>query len=153
MRTDQGGKLGSCIAFKEILTHDDLHVSLELIGADISAQNDRCENPNRIYGQMMRFMLHSAGIGPANWSYALIYAAYLKNCLPHATIKISPFESFTGNKPNLHRIRVFGCHSYVKKPGKRNAKLNNHSYTGRSFDITTTSKIASSLMIYQARLK
>ena len=65
VRTDQGGELGSCTAFKELLATDDLQFSLELTGADASAQNGRCENPNRVYGQMMRCMLHSAGLGPA----------------------------------------------------------------------------------------
>ena len=78
VRTDQGGELEGSIAFKQLLAHDDLQFSLELTGADASAQNGRCENPNRIYGQMMRCMIHSAGLGPAYWSYALIYAAYIK---------------------------------------------------------------------------
>ena len=52
--------------------------SLGLIGTDASAQNGRCENHNHVYGQMMRYMLHSADIGPAYWSFALIYAVYIK---------------------------------------------------------------------------
>ena len=85
-------------------------------------------------------MLHSAGLVPAYWSYALIYVVYIKNRLPHTTIRITPFESFTGKKPNLDRIRVFGCHTSVKKPGKRDAKLDNHSYTGRFLGFTATPK-------------
>ena len=85
-------------------------------------------------------MLHSADIGPAYWSFVLIYAVYIKNRLPHATIKMSPFEAFTGLQPNLDRIKVFGCRTSVKKPGKRDAKLDNHSYTGRFLGFTATPK-------------
>ena len=153
MRTDQGGELVGCIAFKELLANDDLKFSFELTGTDASAQNGRCENPNRIYGQMMRCILHLAGLGPAYWTYTLIYVAYLNNCIPHTTIKISHFEYFTGNKPNLDRIRVFGCHTSVKKPNKRNAKLDNHLYTGRFLGFTVMSKISTSLIISQTRSK
>ena len=52
VRTDQGDELGGYIAFKQLLAHDDLQFSLELTGADVSAQNGRCENPNKTYGQI-----------------------------------------------------------------------------------------------------
>ena len=63
---------------------------------------------------MMRCMFHLAGLGPSYWSYALTYEVYIKNRLPHRTITITPFQAFTGIKPNLDRIRVFGCHTSVK---------------------------------------
>ena len=140
VRTDQGGELGGCKAFKQLLAKKELGFSLELTGADASAQNGRCENPNRVYGQMMRCMLHSADIGPAYWSFALIYAVYINNHLPHATIKMSPFEAFTGIQPTLDRIKVFGCRTSVKKPDKRDSKLDMHSYTGRFLGFTATPK-------------
>ena len=36
------------------------------------------KNPKRVYGQMIRCMLHSAGLGPAYWSYTLTCAVYIK---------------------------------------------------------------------------
>ena len=140
VRTDQGGELGRCTAFKELLVGGDMGFSLGLIGTDASAQNGRCENHNHVYGQMMRYMLHSADIGPAYWSFALIYAVYIKNRLSHSTITMTPFQAFTGIKPNLDRIRIFGYHTTVKMPGKRDAKLDNHSYNGRFLRFTATPK-------------
>ena len=96
-------------------------------------------------------MLHFAGLGPAYWSHALIYAVYIKNRLPHTTIKITPSQPFTGKKPNLDRIRVFGCHTSVKKPGKRDAKLDNWSYIGRFLGFTATPKTSTISMITQTR--
>ena len=88
----------------------------------------------------MQCMLRSADIGPTYWSFALIYAVYIKNRLPHSTITMTPFQGFTGLKPNLGRIRIFGCHTTVKMPGKRDAKLDNHSYNGRFLGFTATPK-------------
>ena len=85
-------------------------------------------------------MLHSADIGPTYWSFALIYAVYIKNRLLHSKITMIPFEAFTGLKPKLDRIRIFGCRATVKIPGKRDAKLDNHSYNGRFLGFTVTPK-------------
>ena len=87
-----------------VFATDDLNFSLELIGADTSTQNGRYENPNRVYGQMMRCKLYSAGLGPVYWSYTLICAVYIKHRLPYRTITITPFQVFAGIKPNLYRI-------------------------------------------------
>ena len=89
---------------------------------------------------MMRCMLHSVDISPAYWSYALIYAVYIKNRIPHSTITMTPFQVFTGLKPNLDRIRIFGSRTTVKVPDKRDAKLDNHSYNGRFLGFTATPK-------------
>ena len=107
VKTDQGGEFGGCTAFKELLVGDDMGFSLEVTEADASAQNGRCEHSNRVYGQMMRCMLHATDIGPTYWSFYLIYDIYIKNLLPHSTITMTPFQAFTGLKPNLNRICIF----------------------------------------------
>ena len=53
---------------------------------------------------------------------------------------MTPFEALTGLKPNLDRIRIFGCRATVKIPGKRDAKLDNHSYNGRFLGFAATPK-------------
>ena len=153
VRTDQGGELEGSIAFKHLLAHDDLKFSLELTGADASTRNGRCENPNRIYGQMMRCMFHTVGLGPAYWSYALIYTIDLNNRLPHTIIKMTSFESFTGNKLNLDRIRVFGCHTSVKQPGKRKEKSIIIPIPEDSPVLLLRLRISTSLMISLAKSK
>ena len=50
--------------FKGQLVGDDMIFSLEFPGAGISTQNERCENPNRVYEQMIRCMLYSVDISP-----------------------------------------------------------------------------------------
>ena len=37
----------------------------------------------------------------------------MRNRLPHAVLKHSPFEKLTGEKPTLKHIRIFGCTAFV----------------------------------------
>ena len=89
--------------------------SLEETGADTSSQNGMAERPNNTFGEMMRTMLKSAELGPEFWSFALIYAAYLKNRMYHIAIRKTPYKMMTGEKPNLSNIKIFGCKMCAKK--------------------------------------
>ena len=89
---------------------------------------------------MMRCLLHSANLGPEYWSYALIHATYIKNRLPHQAITITPYDALTGSQPDLSNLRIFGSRLYAKKPGQRNAKLDNHTSNGIFLGYTSTSK-------------
>ena len=57
--------------------------TLELTGADSSAQNSIAESPNESLANIIRCLLHSANLGPEYWPYTLIHATYVKNRLPH----------------------------------------------------------------------
>jgi deoxyuridine 5'-triphosphate nucleotidohydrolase len=138
VRTDQGGELGRSKDFATTIA--ECGFTLELTGADASAQNGLVENPNRTLGQMMRCMLHSAELGPEFWSYAIQHAAYVRNRLPHHTTGKTPYENLTGDKPNLSGLRIFGSRIYARKPGKRRAKLDDNSYKGYFLGFTATDK-------------
>ena len=138
VRVDQGGELGKSDAFKKMIGEQGF--SLEITGSDASAQNGIVERPNRTFGQMMRCMLHAAELGPEFWSYALQHAVYIKNRLPHTTIKGTPYESFTGIKPDLQNFKIFGSKIYAKKPGKRPFKLDHHTASGYFLGYTATNK-------------
>ena len=72
-------------------------------------------------------MLYSSKLGPEYWSYALAYMVYIKNRLFHASLNTTPFQAFTGKRPNLSRLRIFGSRVYAKKSGDRPAKLDQHT--------------------------
>ena len=99
VRTDQGGELAKSGLFQKMI--DDEHFTLEMTGSDASAQNETAEIPNKTLGNMMRCILHNANLGPEYWSYALIHAVYIKNRLPHSAIKMTLFQSLTGNLPDI----------------------------------------------------
>ena len=137
VRVDQGGELGKSEDFRNMVGK---YFSLELTGADASAQNGMVENPNRTLGQMMRCQLHAASLGPEYWTYALTHSIYIKNRLPHHSIGMTPYEKFTGKKPNLSRLRIFGSCVYTRKPGKRPYKLDNNSSQGIFVGYSATDK-------------
>ena len=138
VRTDQGGELGKSDDFREMIS--DCGFSLEITGSDASAQNGLAENPNKSLAMMVRCLLYSSEMEAKYWSYALIHATYIKNRLPHATIGITPYEAFTGKRPDLSRLLIFGSIVYGRKPGRRPAKLDKHDSVGIFLGYTATEK-------------
>lgn len=122
IRTDEGGKLWGSNQFQWEIA--DAGFILELTTPDSSFQNDVAEWPNRTLGDMMQSLLHNANLGPQYWSWALIHATYLKNIIK------TPYEAYTGNKPDITKLRVFGCPIIVRLPGKWPAKLDTHATIG-----------------------
>ena len=138
VRTDQGGELGLSQDFQKMVANENF--TLEVTGADASAQNAIAESPNKHLVNMMRCLLHAADLGPEYWSFALRHAVYVKNRIPHKFIKITPYEALTGTKPNITNLRTFGCRVFVKKPGDKPAKLDHHTSNGIFVGYTATTK-------------
>jgi dUTP pyrophosphatase len=63
---------------------------------------------------------------------------YLKNRLPHRITKTTPYQAYTGTKPIIKKLRVFGCPVVARLPGKRPAKLDNHAAMGIFLGFTAT---------------
>ena len=137
MRTDQDKALGKSVAFVNMCVSENFIV--ELTGTENSKQNSPAERPHRDLGQTMRCMLHSSGLGPEYWSHALVQAVYIKNRIPHTALNMSPFQAFTGRKPDLSNLRIFGSRVFARKPGKRPAKLDHHTSKGIFLSHTATS--------------
>ena len=61
------------------------------------------------------------------WGYTLETACYILNNVPSKSIAKTPYEIWTGCRPTLSHLRVWGCLAYVKylhtdKLGSRSAK-------------------------------
>ena len=130
VRTDQGGELANCEAFRK--TIEEASYTLEITGSDNSSQNGIAERPHKTLADMMRASLENSGLGPEYWSDALIHSMFVKNRLPHQAFdhKFTPYERLCGVKPNLSNLRVFGSRVVTKRTGKRPAKLSKHSFNG-----------------------
>jgi hypothetical protein len=68
----------------------------------------------------------------------MVHAVYLKTRLPHKSIQTTPLQAYTGQRPNVRNIRVFGCPVVAKLPGKRPAKLDSHTAMGIFLGYTAT---------------
>jgi len=140
VRTDQGGELWKSAAFQEVIQKS--RSILEPTGSGDPAQNGKAEAPNKTFARMIRGMLFNAGLGSEFWSYALLHAVYVKNRLPHSSqhMRRSPYEAYTGIKPNLSMLRIWGCRVVVKQPNKRDAKLDDNTAQGIFLRYTATDK-------------
>ena len=71
------------------------------------------------------------------------HAAYVKNRLPHASLpnNYTPFQGYTGRRPDLSSLRVFGSYVTVKHPRDRRYKLDQeHTTTGTFLGFSATDR-------------
>ena len=68
IRCDQG-ELATSHEFQQMVKDEGF--TLEVTGSNNSKQNGMAERPHRTLAQMVRCCLHSSGLGPEYWSYAL----------------------------------------------------------------------------------
>jgi hypothetical protein len=77
--------------------------------------NGKAEKLNRTLVEKARAMLFDSNLDSEMWGEAILNAAYLLNRSPTVTIDTTPAEKWYGKKPDLNRIRLFGCKAYAKK--------------------------------------
>ena len=82
-------------------------------------QNGRAERKNRYLVEMVSSMLIDSGLPSKYWGEALVTANHLQNILPTVSQDITPYEIWTGSKPNLQYIRRFGCTAYAAVPAEK----------------------------------
>jgi hypothetical protein len=71
-----------------------------------------------------RSMLSGAGLGQEFWAEAVGTTCYLVNRSPSSALDDkTPHEVWSGKKPSLQHLRVFGCDAYVHVPKENRSKL------------------------------
>ncbi|GBN44324.1 Retrovirus-related Pol polyprotein from transposon TNT 1-94, partial [Araneus ventricosus] len=86
-------------------------------------QNGVSERKNRTLIEMTRCLLSEANLPQRFWAEAAMTATYLQNRLPTKPKRKTPYELWTNRKPNLSRIRVFGCKAYAYIQKQKRVKL------------------------------
>lgn len=62
------------------------------------------------------------------WGEAVRHTVYVLNRLPTRALSgLTPYEAWTGEKPDVAHIRVFGCVAHMKIPSCLTNKLDNWS--------------------------
>jgi hypothetical protein len=98
------------------------------------------ERPHSTIGDALRSMLHSCGLPLKYWNFAFYHYIRLYNLVPHGDRQKSPFEMIRGYKPDISKLRIFGCDVYIRPPGRRPSKLDRHVIRGRFLGYTSTLK-------------
>jgi hypothetical protein len=84
-------------------------------------QNGTVERFNRSVMEICRCLLSDSRRNTTLWPQAYDTATYLYNrrVSTHRS-SITRFEAFTGRKPDLSRLKVWGCKCYVRNPNPQN---------------------------------
>ena len=93
-------------------------------------QNGVAERRNRTLMDMVRSMLSNSSLPKSLWMHALKTAVYLLNRVPSKAVPKTPFELWTGRKPSLRHLHVFGCPAEVRIYNPHERKLDSRTISG-----------------------
>ncbi|CAL2237292.1 unnamed protein product [Prunus armeniaca] len=126
LRSDRGGEFlsGEFNKFCE-----ESGIQRQLTMAYSPQQNGVAERKNRTVVEMAKSMLHEKGVPYEFWAEAVNTAVYLLNrCPTKALNKITPFEAYTGRKPGIAHLKIFGSPCHVLIPSALRHKLEENSH-------------------------
>jgi hypothetical protein len=104
-------------------------------------QNGQAERRNQTVMAMARCALIESGISEDKWPLAVKYAVYTLNRLPTKRIDWkTPYELWTGNKPDVQDLRPFGCKAFVHIDKSNRTSLQPTSYRGTFLGYSTNQK-------------
>lgn len=87
-------------------------------------QNGLAERMNRTIIEKARCLLIQANLSKKYWAEAVNTAVYLVNRLPCKGLEnCTPEEGWSGRKPTLKHLKVFGCKAIVQIPKEKRKKL------------------------------
>ncbi|GJZ37120.1 putative RNA-directed DNA polymerase [Tanacetum coccineum] len=77
-------------------------------------QNGVAERRNRTLMDMVRSMLANSNLPKFLWTEALKTVVHILNRVPSKSVPKTPYEIWTGRKPSLRYLRVWGCPAEAK---------------------------------------
>ncbi|KAI5403230.1 hypothetical protein KIW84_050707 [Lathyrus oleraceus] len=64
---------------------------------------------------MVRSMMSHADLPNSFWGHALLIATYTLNRVPSKKVEKTPYEIWSGKKPHISYMKIWGCEVYVKR--------------------------------------
>ena len=125
VRSDRGGEFTS----NEFLKYcEDNGIRRQLTVPRSPQQNGVAERKNRTILEMARSMLKSKRLPKELWAEAVECAVYLSNRSPTRSISgKTPQEAWSGRKPGVSHLRVFGSIAHAHVPDEKRSKLDDKS--------------------------
>ena len=102
LRTDRGREYLS-EQLKELC--DEKGIARQLMMPYTPQQNGVAERRNQTLLEMVRSMMARANLPISYWGDALLTAAYILNRVPSKSVSSTPYELWTGKKPDLNNLR------------------------------------------------
>jgi transposase InsO family protein len=80
-------------------------------------QNGVSERKNRSVEETVNSLMNDQGLSMYLWGEATMTTIYVQNISPHRILMdMTLEEAFSGKKPNVEHLRIFGCHVYIHIP-------------------------------------
>ncbi|CAA0824232.1 cysteine-rich RLK (RECEPTOR-like protein kinase) 8, partial [Striga hermonthica] len=114
LRSDRGGEYLSN-EFRSYLT--DNGIMSQLTAPGTPQQNGVAERRNMTHMEMVRAMMSYSTLPDSFWGYALETAVYILNKVPSKSVPSTPLELWSGHKPSLRHLRIWGSPAHVLRTG------------------------------------
>ncbi|KAJ9557526.1 hypothetical protein OSB04_012140 [Centaurea solstitialis] len=119
LRSDRGGEYLS----QEFNNHlIECGIVSQLTPPYTPQMNGVSERRNRTLLDMVRSMMCRSSLPVSFWGHALETAAHILNKVPTKSVEKTPYEIWTGKKPKLSFLMIWGCEVYVKRPTSEKLK-------------------------------
>jgi transposase InsO family protein len=87
-------------------------------------QNGVAERKNRTILEVVKTMIHDQDLPMCLWTEAAMTAVYVQNRLSHSALGLKPPEEmFTGKKPEVSHLKIFGYPLFIHIPKEKRNKL------------------------------
>lgn len=121
LRTDNGGEYvnGKLLQFMT-----DTGITHETSAPGVHQQNGMAERANRTLAEHAACLIHQRSLPKGLWAEAVRHACITFNRMPtRKDMSTTPHEAWHKQKPDVSRLRVFGCEAYgLVLPEKRRGK-------------------------------
>jgi hypothetical protein len=116
-------------------------IKRELIVPYNPQQIEVAERKNRTICEAARAMMYDQNLPLSLWAEAANTTVYIQNRCPHKALEEKiPEEVFTGKKPSVDHLRIYGSPVYIHIPKENRTKLEPSGKKGTFVGYSETSK-------------
>ena len=142
LRSDNGGEYTSA-EFSSYLAKEG--IKHELTIPHTPQQNGVAKRLNRTLIKGVHTMLADSKLPHRFWAEALSTAVYLRNRSPTKALEgVTPHEAWSGTKPDVSSLCVFGCSAYAHVPKAERRKLDSKT---RKCVLVQTRRVTASMIL------
>jgi hypothetical protein len=121
LRTDNGGEFES-LQFEDF--YKSKRIKRQLTMPYNPQQNGVVERKHKTICEVAKEMMFDQDLQNYLWVEATSTAMHIQNRCPHAILKEkTPEEVFSGIKPEVGNLRIFGCPVYIHVPKEKRTKM------------------------------
>ncbi|KAG8474765.1 hypothetical protein CXB51_031711 [Gossypium anomalum] len=111
LRSDRGGEYLS-LEFDDLLK--ECGIVSQLTPPGTPQWNGVSERRNRTLLDMVQSMMSHVDLPTSFWGHALEIAIFTLNRVPSKSVQKMPYEMWTGKRPTMSFMKIWGCEAYVK---------------------------------------